>query len=204
MIGEMWPHKQFLKDARAITRPNCLHPELAPSTANTFGCCCQMCSQIKYAYERLYVWSRNNGYKAEAKGRGRKPQPLIDRSCEICGAQWKSRVDREYAICKSCENRHRSIVRRFRKARIDPKKLVSLLLDQRCEICLKNMDGQSGQQWNLDHDHKISPVVTAESFRGVLCARCNTFVGYIEATPELVEPVKQYIICHAQRLRYER
>lgn len=210
VVDGKFPHQQFVERMVLIDRPECRRSQQSFMSAYADGCRCLTCRLAKMEWNRLYKWGKSNGWTVKQKrdstaalGRPRR-FPIENVECQLCGITWNATNRRKYPICQSCENKHPSIVRRFRRAQIDPQKLVKLLLDQRCEICLKNMDGQSGQQWNLDHDHKISPVVTAESFRGVICSRCNTLVGYIEATPELVEPAKQYIIRNAEKLRHER
>jgi hypothetical protein len=61
----------------------------------------------------------------------------------------------------------------------------------RCWIC----DVQSSA--GIDHDHKSGRV------RGALCLSCNTFLGRIEATPEILERLRLYMLdqpCHADVL----
>ena len=58
-----------------------------------------------------------------------------------------------------------------------------------CAIC-KNPGVVNSRQKNtlfVDHSHKTGKV------RGLLCIKCNTFVGYIEKNPGLAEIVQQYI-----------
>jgi len=40
---------------------------------------------------------------------------------------------------------------------------------------------------NVDHNHETGEI------RGLLCDRCNTFIGYLEKAPELVETWQAYI-----------
>jgi hypothetical protein len=53
-----------------------------------------------------------------------------------------------------------------------------------CSICEFPV---SYEDIKTDHNHKTGKV------RSLLCQRCNIFVGYVEATPELVEIIFEYI-----------
>lgn len=56
-----------------------------------------------------------------------------------------------------------------------------------CAICGTDDPGSS-YGWSLDHDHSCCPhhnTQCGECARGVLCWRCNLFVGFIENEPEL-------------------
>jgi recombination endonuclease VII len=57
--------------------------------------------------------------------------------------------------------------------------------DNRCKICLKSF----GKVF-VDHDHKTNKV------RALLCPRCNTAVGYFEATPALPYRIELYLKGH--------
>lgn len=60
--------------------------------------------------------------------------------------------------------------------------------DGRCAICRRTL-AETGQRrpFSVDHDHATGRV------RGLLCARCNTYVGYLEKNAELRDAVSNYI-----------
>lgn len=55
--------------------------------------------------------------------------------------------------------------------------------NNKCAICNKDM----GEKPNCDHCH------VSGKLRGLLCTYCNTFVGYLEKTPHLIDNAIKYI-----------
>jgi Autographiviridae endonuclease VII len=53
-----------------------------------------------------------------------------------------------------------------------------------CKICNTGLE-----QPMIDHDHETGKV------RGLLCRRCNAFLGYIEKNPGLLEKALEYLEC---------
>lgn len=58
-----------------------------------------------------------------------------------------------------------------------------LCLDKGCKLCTDKFEKTPC----LDHDHKTG------KFRGVLCHRCNTGLGYFRDNPEVLKRAIQYI-----------
>jgi len=62
-----------------------------------------------------------------------------------------------------------------------------------CEICSKpetSLDGRTGgtKRLAVDHDHKSGKI------RGLLCWSCNTVIGKVEESLELLDAMKTYIV----------
>lgn len=53
-----------------------------------------------------------------------------------------------------------------------------------CVICGQPV---SYEKIYVDHNHKTGKV------RSLLCNRCNIFVGFVEGTPELINPILKYL-----------
>jgi hypothetical protein len=68
---------------------------------------------------------------------------------------------------------------------LDEASYNQLLLEQdnRCKICQKE-----SENLYVDHCH------TSQQVRGLLCPKCNTFVGYVETSPEeILQKIKEYL-----------
>jgi len=52
-----------------------------------------------------------------------------------------------------------------------------------CAICEEHW----GSKLVIDHNHKTGKI------RGLICERCNRFVGYIENHPTLIPKIKKYL-----------
>ncbi len=83
-----------------------------------------------------------------------------------------------------------------RKYNIDLKTLNELKRKQKnkCKICGKNLKDQYGngkkvnkKDMTVDHNHKTGKV------RGLLCNRCNTFLGYCSDNPYIIIRSIKYI-----------
>jgi hypothetical protein len=68
--------------------------------------------------------------------------------------------------------------------------------DHRCAACREPFTGTP----HVDHDHaccppgpKTGPRSCGKCVRGLVCVRCNTFIGYIEARPGSLEQVLAYL-----------
>lgn len=80
------------------------------------------------------------------------------------------------------------IKRRYGLTLEDYNKLLDLQLGS-CAICNKKAGITITGKCDLhvDHDH-----VTGE-IRGLLCSRCNMFIGFLEAPKDLLTPAKRYL-----------
>lgn len=75
---------------------------------------------------------------------------------------------------------------RARRYGISVEELKSLLMRTHCELCGCQFGGKELMQ-HVDHDHKTGKV------RGVLCHRCNTMLGKLEESLELIEKFAAYV-----------
>lgn len=68
-----------------------------------------------------------------------------------------------------------------------------LLQNNVCAICKSYGHTKNIKQYpfHVDHDHKTGKV------RGLLCASCNLFVGYLETKDSIIEAMKQYLAEHS-------
>lgn len=57
----------------------------------------------------------------------------------------------------------------------------------RCQICKLEFDGSTKNQPNIDHDHKTGMV------RGVLCRSCNTGIGHLKDSPDIMRSAIDYL-----------
>jgi hypothetical protein len=55
-----------------------------------------------------------------------------------------------------------------------------------CGICGGPPNGRG--RYAFDHDHETG------KFRGLLCAHCNTAIGLLKDSPDILEKAKQYIL----------
>lgn len=107
----------------------------------------------------------------------------------------KSRPGQYYAWCKVCigENRKkrpRHLVRQAAKLRnwakfgLTQERYDELVkkLKGRCEICRRKV-----YKLHADHDHATN------RFRGLLCPRCNVYLGYIHDDPASLERAIDYL-----------
>lgn len=91
--------------------------------------------------------------------------------------------------CKDCSNikrktepekvkrrKWRKEVERFSKYKITKEDYEILVAqqDNKCGICDSDKPGGRFKTWHIDHDHKTG------TNRGILCARCNLFLGWYE------------------------
>ena len=70
----------------------------------------------------------------------------------------------------------------------------------RCAVCKRVFGdplrmGEVGEKPNVDHDHSAGEIQTdAVRYRGLLCVRCNTYLGKVEGPvlKGMVEYLKKY------------
>lgn len=100
------------------------------------------------------------------------------------------------SYCKSCSKEHKTewlegnrdkvrwnqIWTRYRLRKEDFDQLLSDQ-DGRCAICDEVMSDPQ-----IDHDHETKEV------RGLLCKKCNLFVGWIEVHGSLLDRLNEYLI----------
>lgn len=61
----------------------------------------------------------------------------------------------------------------------------------RCAVCRK----QIGESASVDHDHSCCPELPAcgKCVRGILCVKCNTYMGYIADSVEVYQSAIAYL-----------
>lgn len=102
------------------------------------------------------------------------------------------------AYCRKCANEYNRKYYTTEKRKnsilkhrygVDKGWFDSTLLKQKnkCIICGDRGNYKGKALLVVDHNHKTGQV------RGLLCHRCNVFVGYLEANPGLVIKVKKYL-----------
>lgn len=59
--------------------------------------------------------------------------------------------------------------------------------DGKCEICMKVMTRAGGHQPVIDHSHATGKV------RGVICAKCNSALGFVEDDVQRLQRMEKYL-----------
>jgi len=80
----------------------------------------------------------------------------------------------------------------YRKYGLTTKQRISMYIKQNgcCYICRFPI---SYDDIKTDHNHKLKGI---KSVRKLLCHRCNVLVGWVESSPELINPVLDYLEEH--------
>ncbi len=75
-----------------------------------------------------------------------------------------------------------------KKYGVTPEDYAALMVaqDGRCAICLTS-DPSPWDQLSVDHDHKTGRV------RGLLCMKCNSCLGYVQDSPDLLRKAVRYL-----------
>jgi hypothetical protein len=85
--------------------------------------------------------------------------------------------------------------RRLRRYGLTPERYEQLLSEQggSCAICRRDDPGKRG--WNIDHDHRCcpGPQSCGECVRGILCSRCNTGLGLMGDSPDVLRAAAGYV-----------
>jgi len=173
-------------------RPDCMFPERAALTAYHKGCRCGMCVAFQSEYQRL--WKSGNYESRRIGGRpaGLKREGWPSYVCIKCGDTKRAAFVPKSSICSGCIERLGSIGKRIRAAGLNQEQARTLLEKIKCCVCLMELNSFTAV---FDHNHKISNRTNAESFRGVLCAPCNSRLGALERLIDLdlLEASLQYL-----------
>ena len=99
--------------------------------------------------------------------------------------------------CSSCYCRGQQVKRPDHKKRakryalkcdygmtLEEYEALFLKQDGKCVLCHK---GQTKRLLSVDHDHKTGKI------RGLLCAPCNMFMGKVDADPNLLDRIREYL-----------
>lgn len=85
--------------------------------------------------------------------------------------------------------------KRWEKHRVTPHRWAATLRAQgnTCAICGTGDPGMKG--WHTDHDHTCCPGKTSCGlcFRGILCGRCNTGLGFFRDNIHYLRMAEQYL-----------
>ena len=78
---------------------------------------------------------------------------------------------------------------RYRKYGVTPAQFRALLKKQgnRCGVCRTAIPGGRDNTWHQDHNHRTGKA------RGILCARCNSGLGYFRDSPALLQKAVSYL-----------
>ena len=153
---------------------------------------CEDCKQKKRERDRQY---RNEKRKTEYCSRCLKEPRLVGRTrCERCSILHKQESARRYyQVIKSDPARFELEAKKTKDRYLQRKFGISLheydarlaLQHGVCRIC-------NGTNWDnialaVDHDHQTGSV------RGLLCNRCNTVIGLLNESPDLLSKIQKYM-----------
>lgn len=101
-------------------------------------------------------------------------------------------------VCLACKRANGARYRAKKQAVINfkgrlaryglPPAAFQLLWEQQqgcCAICTASFDGK---EYRIDHDHATGAV------RGILCVPCNTGIGLLQDSPEVLDQAAQYLL----------
>lgn len=152
---------------------------------NTAKCLAEGCDNLFYSkgYCRQHWW------RLKTYGRLEKIRRVITGNCIIEGCE---KPIKGFGFCRN----HYEILRSYK---IDPREYAKLLKEQNfvCAICeqpetsLFHKNGKV-KQLSVDHSHKTNKV------RGLLCWRCNSFLGRVEENTEILQRMIDYLIKHKE------
>lgn len=84
--------------------------------------------------------------------------------------------------------------KRYHKYGITPEEFAALLShqDNHCALCPATYEKD---KWHLDHDHRCCPSRRAcnKCIRGILCAKCNMALGFLEANLDRLPEIESYL-----------
>lgn len=89
-----------------------------------------------------------------------------------------------YKIKAKARYRQNAIHHRFKGKQLEVPEDWEALDKSRCQIC---SGGLTPETLNIDHSHSTG------EFRGVLCRRCNTGLGFFKDDPGLLEGAAAYL-----------
>lgn len=141
---------------------------------------------------------------------------LMEKACTKCGvvkdlelgfARRARATDGRQSWCRSCNTTVRTawaranpdrIQRhtRYSRRRMRQEEFEAMMVKQsgKCAIC--EIEFSATVQFVIDHDHSCcdGKISCGKCTRGLLCTRCNLYVGFIETTsPKLFERTKEYL-----------
>ena len=143
--------------------------------------CSWACSAIHHAYEKTGV---------------ARPDYMV---CVLCGEEFSIGVTEETGkrmpttalYCRPCGKKGNPEARRLVVYGVTPEQ-YSAALERGCEIC-----GDHPETLAIDHDHKCCPSsrkrTCGQCVRGFLCRKCNTGIGMLRDSEELLSRAIEYL-----------
>jgi len=203
------PDREALDPAKyEDLRGDCLHPELALTTAYTYGCRCGGCRKHRIDLSKHRRDHGPNPCAAPSCTNPRRPvqgaryceDHTTSRQyrttentswrhivCAICNQLTRIRPGTLEPVCTTCRSKHRALIGRARRHHVPVLTVLRwLTTGPACDLCGKRL--QTGYSNNrkapfaIDHDHKCCPERTScgQCVRGLLCVRCNATLGSYE------------------------
>lgn len=135
-------------------------------------------------------WCRPHWWRMHKYGRLEKIVGLIKGNCTIEGCEEKIKG---LGLCKNHYHH-------FKKYGVHPNEFNQKLKDQNfvCAICeepetslFRNIPGKV-KKLSQDHDHKTGKM------RGLLCTRCNHFLGRVNEDISLIQKMIDYLVKHKE------
>jgi hypothetical protein len=185
-------------------RVDCLHVELHPSTAYSYGCRCRGC----YKYHSAVAHRRKTGplpcaFPGCSNMRRRaqrarycddhatcvdyevRPKVVVPVECAVCLETKPINSKNVYRICPSCHELNGKLINQAIRHRVDIETLVQWISDPSCRLCGQRFyigRGGSKSAFAIDHDHGCCGGRSCGScIRGILCMGCNMSLGHVEA-----------------------
>lgn len=174
------------KDPRSKMCGTCFHTE--PTEKQCSGC------------QQVYPITE---YNLRPNGRGGQKRRSQCKKCEAESAKdWRTQNPERHAKLKrewEKNNPEKHLLQKIR-TRInklnlidcDVAKLAEIVAKtKQCQICgcdVKNAGKQHKQSLCVDHNH------TTGRYRGILCSRCNTGIGYFYDNPDLLNAASKYLL----------
>lgn len=108
------------------------------------------------------------------------------RNCKSCGREFAP-LNHRQMCCKVCVPTH-GAGSRWRQFGLTQPVYDAMLKEQgnACKICRVPFENLPTRQVHLDHNHETNEV------RGLLCQRCNMFVGMVETSKHILQDVLRY------------
>ena len=105
--------------------------------------------------------------------------------CHNCGNQ----ASRGKGRCEACATAHKTKQKGLPEIEQQKALAAFTVFDGRCQICESTdpIGGVDNRYWNLDHDHAIN------TFRGILCSRCNKGLAFFQDSINNFEKAIQYL-----------
>ena len=196
----------------------CSFPQLGGSTGYRYGCRCPRCTQAKGVVDPTCHTPgcpnlRAKGYRlctaCLAARDERKPIKRRETVCR-CGKTmywYESQVmlqretirDFYRQVCAVCRNRYVSVITQHR---LNTAWALHLIGITHCDLCSEPFSRNTTGRFNcvIDHDHACCPGKRpcGECVRGIVCQRCNTTLGRVEAmAPGLLDTMHTYLAARA-------